>query len=283
MAEVTTIQIRGEDRTAAAFRSANKGLDRLERNLQAANAKTATLTAGLGRLGGVMAGLVGVGALGAFTTSIIQLGDRLQKVSVQTGFTVEELEILQFAASQAGVGTDQLNAAVQKFSINIGKASDGTKLQADAFKDLNIEIKEQDGTLKDSSALFVEVAESISKIEEPADKARIASDLFGRTGVELLALLNTGAIGLGEFAEKLRQAGGIMGKTAADEFSAFNDQMDLLSRSLRCSGLGRSPPDLNRTCRKSRRGRQICGNRWSGIHCRKDSGGFSAITAAVKL
>ena len=233
MAEVTTIQIRGEDRTAAAFRSANKGLDRLERNLQAASAKTATLTAGLGKLGGVMAGLVGVGALGAFTTSIIQLGDRLQKVSVQTGFTVEELEILQFAASQAGVGTDQLNAAVQKFSINIGKASDGTKLQADAFKALNIEIKDQDGSLKDSSALFVEVAESISKIEEPADKARIASDLFGRTGVELLALLNTGAIGLGEFAEKLRQAGGIMGTTAADEFSAFNDQMDLLSRSLR--------------------------------------------------
>ena len=32
-----------------------------------------------------------------------------------------------------GVG-NQLNAAVQKFSINIGKASDGTKLQADALK-----------------------------------------------------------------------------------------------------------------------------------------------------
>ena len=233
MAEVTTIQIRGEDRTQSAFRSANRGLDRLEKNLQSASAKTAVLTGGLAKMGGVMAGLVGIGALGSFTTSIIQLGDRLQKVSVQTGITVEELEILQFAASQAGVGTDQLNSAVQKFSINIGKASDGTKLQADAFKELNVEIKDQDGTLKSSSQLFVEVAESISKIEQPAEKARIASDLFGRTGVELLALLNTGAIGIGEFAEKLRQAGGIMGTTASDEFSAFNDQMDLLSRSLR--------------------------------------------------
>ena len=82
MAEVTTIQIRGEDRTAAAFRSANKGLDRLERN-SGGECQNCNLTAGLGRLGGVMAGLVGVGALGAFTTSIIQLGDRLQKVSVQ--------------------------------------------------------------------------------------------------------------------------------------------------------------------------------------------------------
>ena len=135
MAEVTTIQIRGEDRTAAAFRSANKGLDRLERNLQAAKRENCVPDRWIsGRLGGVMAGLVGVGALGAFTTSIIQLGDRLQKVSVQTGFTVEELEILQFAASQAGVGTDHLNTSLQKFSINIGKASDGTKLKRTLLK-----------------------------------------------------------------------------------------------------------------------------------------------------
>ena len=69
-----------------------------------------------------------------------------------------------------------------------------------------------------------------------------------------------------------------MGTTAADEFSAFNDQMDLLSRSLRGgrSGLGRGPSGLDRTCGESRRGRQICGGRWSGIHCSKDSGGFSS-------
>ena len=147
-----------------------------------------------------MAGLVGVGPSELLRLQSSNSGIDSKRFPSKRDSRSKELEILQFAASQAGVGTDQLNAAVQKFSINIGKASDGTKLQADAFKALNIEIKDQDGTLKDSSALFVEVAESISKIEEPADKARIASDLFGRTGVELLALLNTGAIGLGEFA-----------------------------------------------------------------------------------
>ena len=226
MAVQTTVQIRGEDKTAAAFRSVNNRTKNLERSFSGLSASVTGLATSF-------AGLVGVGALGAFSKDLISLGDRLQKVSIQTGIAVEELEILQFAASQAGVGTDQLNAAVQKFSINVGKAEDGTKLQADAFEALGISIKDASGNLKGQSTLFVEVADAIAGIEEPAVKARLASDLFGRTGVELLALLNLGAIGISNYGETLREAGGIIGKTASDDFSAFNDQLDLLNRSLR--------------------------------------------------
>lgn len=226
MAVQTTVQIRGEDKTAAAFRSVNNRTKNLERSFSGLSASVTGLATSF-------AGLVGVGALGAFSKDLISLGDRLQKVSIQTGIAVEELEILQFAASQAGVGTDQLNAAVQKFSINVGKAEDGTKLQADAFEALGISIKDASGNLKGQSTLFVEVADAIAGVEEPAVKARLASDLFGRTGVELLALLNLGAIGISNYGETLREAGGIIGKTASDDFSAFNDQLDLLNRSLR--------------------------------------------------
>ena len=132
--------------------------------------------------GRVMAGMVGIGALGAFSRSIITLGDRLQKVSIQTGIAVEELEILQYAASQTGVGTDQLNAAIQKFSINIGKAEDGTVAQLDAFEALGISLENNEGNLKDTSQLFVEVADGISKVEDPATKARIASDFLEEQG-----------------------------------------------------------------------------------------------------
>ena len=226
MAVQTTVQIRGEDKTAAAFRSVNNRAKNLERSFSG-------LSASVSGLATSFAGLLGVGALGSFSKDLISLGDRLQKVSIQTGIAVEELEILQFAASQAGVGTDQLNAAVQKFSINVGKAEDGTKLQADAFEALGISLKDASGNLKGQSTLFVEVADAIAGIEEPAVKARLASDLFGRTGVELLALLNLGAVGIADYGETLREAGGIIGKTASDDFSAFNDQMDLLNRSLR--------------------------------------------------
>ena len=238
MAEVTTLTIRGEDRTKQAFRSVNAGIDRMEKNMSALSAKTAVVTGGLSQMAGVMAGMVGIGALGAFSRSIITLGDRLQNVSIQTGIAVEELEILQYAASQTGVGTDQLNAAIQKFSINIGKAEDGTVAQLDAFEALGISLKNNEGNLIDTSQLFVEVADGISKVEDPANKARIASDLFGRTGVELLALLNGGAGQIQFFSDRLRDMGGIMGKTASDEFSNFNDRMDDLNRILRAKVAG---------------------------------------------
>tara|TARA_Y100000593_G_scaffold84331_1_gene159652 strand:- start:1424 stop:3331 length:1908 start_codon:yes stop_codon:yes gene_type:complete len=233
MAEVTTIQIRGEDRTSAAFRSANKGLNRLERNLQSASAKTASLTAGLGKLGGVMAGLVGVGALGSFTSELLKTGDRLQKVSLQLGLTVDELEILQFAASQSGVETTALNTSLQKLTVNIGKAAEGTKAQKDAFEALGVSVADADGNLSGTSETFVQVAEAIAGIEDPAKKAQIATDLFGRAGVELLPLLNSGAAGISTFAQTIRDAGGIIGQDGADEISNFNDKMDLLQRSLR--------------------------------------------------
>ena len=226
MSVKTTVQIRGEDKTAAAFRSVNSRAQNLQKSFSGLSSSVAGLATSFGAL-------VGVGALGSFTKDLVSLGDRLQKVSIQTGIAVEELEILQFAASQAGVGTDQLNAAVQKFSINVGKAEDGTKLQADAFESLGVSIKDASGNLKGQSTLFVEVADAIANVEEPAVKARLASDLFGRTGVELLALLNLGAEGISNYGETLREAGGIVGKAASDEFSAFNDQLDLLSRSLR--------------------------------------------------
>ena len=228
MAVQTTVQIRGEDKTAAAFRSVNNRAKNLERSFSG-------LSASVSGLATSFAGMLGVGALGAFSKDMLQLGDRLQKVSLQLGVTVEELEILQFAASQSGVSTDQLNTALQKFTRNVGEAEQGTAAQKEAFEALGVSISDSEGNLKGTSELFAEVAQSISGIESPAQKAAIATDLFGRAGIELLPLLNAGASGITSYGQSLRDAGGIIGTDAANAFSAFNDTLDKLSRSFKGS------------------------------------------------
>ena len=228
MSVKTTVQIRGEDKTAAAFRSVNNRAQNLQKSFSGLSSSVAGLATSFGAL-------VGVGALGSFTKDILQLGDRLQKVSLQLGVTVEELEILQFAASQSGVSTDQLNTALQKFTRNVGEAEQGTAAQKDAFEALGISIQDSQGNLKGTSELFAEVSQSISGIESPAQKAAIATDLFGRAGIELLPLLNAGASGITGFGQTLRDAGGIIGTDAANAFSKFNDTLDLLTRSFKGS------------------------------------------------
>ena len=227
---VTTVEIRGEDKTRSAFRSAGTALDKYNRKLEKTTSKTNALAGSMGKLGGAVAGLVGIGAITALSRKVLALGDRLQKVSLQTGLAVEELEILQFAASQSGVGTEALNKSMQRFSRTIGDADQGLKESVDAFDLLGISITANDGKLKDSSTLFVEVAEGIKAIEEPARRSAIASKLFGKSGGELLPLLQQGAFGIDMFADRLRKVGGIVGTDAANAISDFNDQMDLLNR-----------------------------------------------------
>ena len=230
MAEVTTIQIRGEDRTASAFRSANSGLNKLDKKLQATTAKTTALTAGFSKMGGALAGVVGIAGFTAFSSKLLEVGDRLDKVAIQTGLTVEQLQALQFASSQSGVATETFNSSMNKFNRILGEALDGIPKAQESYKSLGISIRKEDGTVKNSATLLLEVADAFKDIEDPAIKAKKATDLFGRAGIDLIPMLQNGADDILTFENRLRDAGGIIDETATQDIAKFNDSLDLLSR-----------------------------------------------------
>ena len=233
MANVTNIEIRAQDKTTTAFRKVNAGLSKLDGNLKTTGGSLGLLNGGMSRMAGLMGGVIGVAAITGFAKNLLQVGDRLQKVSLQLGISVEQLEIYQFAASQSGVGTEALNKSLQKFSVNVGDAGAGATEQVKAFEGLGISIYDTNGALKDSPALFAEVATKISELDSPATKAAAAVDLFGKSGVELLPLLNSGAQGINNFETALRDTGGIIGGEAADAMAVFNDKIDILATGMR--------------------------------------------------
>tara|TARA_R110000823_G_scaffold203614_2_gene334681 strand:- start:231 stop:2255 length:2025 start_codon:yes stop_codon:yes gene_type:complete len=233
MANVTNIEIRAQDKTTTAFRKVNSGLNKLDANLRTTSGAMGLMNGGLGKMAGLMGGVIGIAAIKSFSSNLLKIGDRLQKVSLQLGISVEQLEIYQFAASQSGVNTEALNKSLQKFSINIGEAGTGAKTQVEAFEGLGISIHDTNGNLKDSPALFAEVATAISNLQSPTEKIRLATDLFGKSGVELVPLLNAGEQGIKNFEKTLRDAGGIIGGEAADAMAVFNDKIDILGTGLR--------------------------------------------------
>tara|TARA_R110000824_G_scaffold192646_1_gene374912 strand:- start:3497 stop:5455 length:1959 start_codon:yes stop_codon:yes gene_type:complete len=236
MANVTNIEIRAQDKTTTAFRKVNAGLNKLDANLRATTAASGGLglmNGGLAKMAGLMGGVIGIAAIKSFTSNLLIAGDRLQKVSLQLGITVEQLEIYQFAASQSGVGTEALNKSLQKFSRNIAEAGSGATIQVEAFAGLGVAIHDTNGDMKDSPTLFADVATAISNLQSPTEKIRLATDLFGKSGVELLPLLNTGALGIENFERVLRNANGIIGGEAADAMAEFNDKIDIIGFGLR--------------------------------------------------
>jgi len=232
MANVATIEIRAQDKTTTAFRKVNSGLRGLDQQINTTKGKMGMLNGGLGKMVGLMGGVIGVAAITGFAKNLLTTADRLQKVGLQLGLPVEKLQAFQFAASQTGINTEAMNSALKKFNINIGKAGEGFGEQVKGFENLGIAIHDTNGNLRDSPAIFEEVADKIALMESPAQKAEAAVALFGKAGVDLLPLLNLGAGGVRDFEKTLVDAGAVIGQDAADDISTFNDKIDLLGRTL---------------------------------------------------
>ena len=213
----TTVQIRAEDKTKAAFRQINQRTQKLKKSF--------------GGLAGAAVSLAGIGGLGALTSKLLTLGDRIGKVSIQTGVSAEKLQAFQFAAEQSGVGAELMNKSLQKLNRNIGEAADGTGPAADALDALGISALTSSGQIKSTEVIFQDIASAFGDVESDAMKAKIASDLFGRAGIELIPLLSAGADGVEKFGKQLESVGGVIDEESIQSIQNLNDKINLLSKS----------------------------------------------------
>ena len=136
----TTIQIRAEDKTKAAFRQINDRTQKLKKSF--------------GGLAGAAVSLAGVAGLGALTSKLLTLGDRIGKVSIQTGVSAEKLQAFQFAAEQSGVGAELMNKSLQKLNRNIGEAAEGTGPAAEALDVLGVSALTSSGQIKSTEVMY---------------------------------------------------------------------------------------------------------------------------------
>ncbi len=186
------ITIGAIDKTQRAFRSVGRGLGKVKSSVMSVQGALAALGAGL--------------ALREFAQQI----DELAKQSGMLGLTVNQLQQLQFAASQTGVSTEELNKGLERFSRSISEASTGIGVGKRSFEALGVTLAKSDGSLKSTDQLLAEVADRFAQIQDPADRVRIAVDLFGRSGAGLVNTLADGSAGL---------------KALGDDFNAVTIQL----------------------------------------------------------
>lgn len=135
--------------------------------------------------------IAGVAALGAAATAIgvglANLTSRVEALSntaSRLGTSFEFAQVLEQAALRSGVAVDQLAGGLQRFEVNIAKAREGGNDAAQAFEQLGISQEQLRNS--DPTDLAGRVADALAKIEDPAKRAKLATDLLGKSGLELL-------------------------------------------------------------------------------------------------
>lgn len=163
------------------------------------------------------------GAIFGLAASTAELGDGVAKTADKLGIGTAELQELRYAAERSGVATDTFDTALEKMTKNIGLAMEGTGAQKDALDALGLSA----ATLAEVSpeeALAL-IADRLQGVETQAEKAAIANDLFGRSGVGLLNMLRGGSRGLVQLREDARRTGYVLSEQAARDAEVFQDTL----------------------------------------------------------
>jgi hypothetical protein len=186
---------------------------------------------------GPAAALAGAGLAGAMIRNVANTADALAKLSAKTGVAVEDLSRLQYAAGLSGVSNEQLSGSLTKLSKNMADAVNGSGDAAGAFDAMGLSVKNADGTLKSQRQVLEELADKFQGYADGAEKSALAQRVFGRSGADLIPLLNAGAAGIKDMADESDRLGNTISTKTAKAAERFNDNITRLETAV--GGLSR--------------------------------------------
>lgn len=194
-----------------------------------ASLATKTASAATDGLKTAVAGLTAAFTAAAIATRIreqIDLADKLDETAQKAAVSAKSLSTLVYAAKFGGTDMEGLTGSLIKLSKTMFEADTGNKKAAATFQTLGVSVKDQEGKLRASDEVLVELADKFSLMPDNAQKAALAMELFGKFGAQMLPFLNLGAAGI----EKLREEARKMGLEITDEAAAaagdLNDKLD---------------------------------------------------------
>jgi lambda family phage tail tape measure protein len=197
-------------------------------------------------LSSVVGGLKRVFVAGAALAAGNQIFDSINRAVSQTaaladlaqsiGINVERLQELRYAAEQSGASADMLDDAIRTLNQRLGDvASEGGGAAAGAFERLQIAALNTDGTIRNAGDVFDEFVRKLESVGSEAEKAALASDLFGKqAGPRLVQLLSEGEAGIASLSKEAPAFGVVLGEDLVrqtqaleDEWNRFTQQVDV--------------------------------------------------------
>jgi hypothetical protein len=187
---------------------------------------------GFAKLGKAFAavGVAAASGLAVLVKGSIDAADELGKTSDRLGISTRDLSALGFAAEQSGSSLGAFEKGAKNLSQSLASAAQGSGKAAKLFDDLGISVTETDGSLRGTIDVVRDLADRFSTLENGAEKSALAQELFGKSGAELIPLLNEGSEGLAAFAEQAENLGLIIEDKTARQAAEFNDNLNLLKK-----------------------------------------------------
>lgn len=169
----------------------------------------------------------GVAAFGAAANAIASglsdlsgRAEQLANTAARLGTSFDFVQVLDEAAKRTGGSIEEIAGALQKFEVNIAKAREGGNDAAEAFQKLGI--SQEQLLNSDPTDLAQQVAQALGEIEDPAQRAALATELLGKKGLELLPSFQS----LGDSQAALERFSATIDAVDVERLAGVDDSFD---------------------------------------------------------
>lgn len=165
-------------------------------------------------LAAISAGFLSWKSIQSAVSTTQELASSVSKLSRETGLSAESSSQLLYAFKRVGLDADDASRSLGLFAKNmttIAEAEDSgikaSKTTVELLKELGIKALDASGNVRPMNVLLNETADRFSKMPNGIEKTGMSMQLFGKSGKDLIPLLNLGSAGLAEYAKQADKLG----------------------------------------------------------------------------
>ncbi|NOT94986.1 MAG: hypothetical protein HOP00_01570 [Nitrospira sp.] len=184
------------------------------------------LAKGGGAAAGVFAGglVAAAGAAVLLTASAGRQIEALDQLSQKTGIALNTIQGWSVIMAENNFQAETLTSGMRTLSKQLIEARDPASTAAVTFDQLGISVR----ALSSTESVIRAVADRFKTMPDGADKARIAVELFGKAGLDMIPMLNRGSAAFDASRQAAERFAAVLSTQQVHALQSADDAMDRL-------------------------------------------------------
>ena len=158
--------------------------------------------------------------------------EQTEILSMQLGIAADSLEGWTVSMARVGLNQGSLVVGMRTLSKEMIGLEQRNEKSIALWQRLGFSWEDATEGGKTTEGMIRQIADSFSRMPDGAEKSRLAIELFGRSGLNLIPILNQGSAGLDELRLKSIEFGNVLTEQQRGALTEFDDALDDIGTSL---------------------------------------------------
>ncbi|MEG1704795.1 MAG: hypothetical protein RR289_09710, partial [Niameybacter sp.] len=207
---------------------ANESISKTDKKAESLGTKFVNGAKTVGTWGLALGGACAAGATALFgvATQSATVADRIDKMSNKIGMSKQAFQEWDYVLGQNGMDVEKLQVGVKTLTAQMDAATQGNESAISNFERLGLSVTDTNGALKNQEEMTKEAIMALADMENGTEKARLATEMFGKAGIEMMPMLNGGAEGIAELTARSHELGLVMSDETVTAGVVLGDTID---------------------------------------------------------